>query len=298
MAAASSCRLYLITPPLGGRRPRRFRAALRRGARRRATWRARCVRVAPAAEGDAKRIAPAPRRTRGGARRRDARRKRRRGWPRASARTARISTGVGAELAEALASLHPARIVGAGGLRSRDDAMAAGEAGADYVMFGEPRRDGFTPPLAETVERTAWWAEIFETPCVAFAGALDAVAPLTAAGADFVALGDAIWLAPSAAAADGPGAGACGESDGVERPMKKAIARRLRRHSRSGRAGRAARADLCAALRAASPGRRPDARARAGARSRLRRLSARLLHDRVQGGDEARRGEPEGRRRQ
>ena len=109
--------------------------------------------------------------------------------------------GVGAELAEALASLHPERIVGAGGLRSRDDAMAAGEAGVDYVMFGEPRRDGFTPPLADTVERTAWWAEIFQTPCVAFAGALDAVAPLTAAGADFIALGDAVWLAPSPAAA-------------------------------------------------------------------------------------------------
>ena len=70
-------------------------------------------------------------------------------------------------------------------------------------MFGEPRRDGYTPPLAETIERTAWWAEIFETPCVAFAGALDAVAPLTAAGADFIALGDAIWLAPVGGGGDG-----------------------------------------------------------------------------------------------
>ena len=75
--------------------------------------------------------------------------------------------------------------------------MTAGEAGADYVMFGEPRRDGWTPPLAETAERAAWWAEIFETPCVAFAARLDDVAPLAAAGADFVALGDAIWSAPS-----------------------------------------------------------------------------------------------------
>ena len=58
-------------------------------------------------------------------------------------------TGAGEALAEALASLHPERIVGAGGLRSRDDAMTAGEVGADYVMFGEPRRDGFVPPLAE-----------------------------------------------------------------------------------------------------------------------------------------------------
>src|SRR5947199_4058402 len=35
-------------------------------------------------------------------------------------------------LAEALSSLKPERIVGVGGLRLRDDAMNAGEAGADY----------------------------------------------------------------------------------------------------------------------------------------------------------------------
>ena len=163
-------------------------------------WRARLARIAPAAEGEAKRIVQrivelaAPRDV-ATLVENDARLA-----ARVGADGAHI-TGVGTELAEALASLHPERIVGAGGLRSRDDAMAAGEAGADYVMFGEPRRDGYTPPLAETLERTAWWAEIFQTPCVAFAGALDAVAPLTAAGADFVALGDAVWLAPSAAAA-------------------------------------------------------------------------------------------------
>ena len=55
--------------------------------------------------------------------------------------------------------------------------------------------------LFGTVERVAWWAEIFETPCVAYAGALEAVAPLREAGADFVALGDAVWRAPSAAEA-------------------------------------------------------------------------------------------------
>jgi thiamine-phosphate pyrophosphorylase len=199
MAAASSCRLYLITPPLSGADldafAPRFAEALGAG-----DVASALVRVAPGAEGDAKRIVQrlvelaAPRDV-ATLVENDARL-----VARVGADGAHIN-GVGAELAEALASLHPARIVGAGGLRSRDDAMTAGEAGADYVMFGEPRRDGYTPPLAETVERTAWWAEIFQTPCVAFAGALDAVAPLTAAGADFVALGDAIWLAPSAAAA-------------------------------------------------------------------------------------------------
>ena len=68
--------------------------------------------------------------------------------------------------------------------------MNAGEAGADYVMFGEPRRDGFTPPAEETIERVGWWAEIFEPPCVGYAAALDDMwAAIAAAGADFVALG-------------------------------------------------------------------------------------------------------------
>jgi len=124
--------------------------------------------------------------------------------PRLAARVgadgAHISGG-GEALGEALASLKPERIVGAGLLRTRDDAMTAGEAGADYVMFGEPRRDGFTPPADETLERIAWWAEIFEPPCVGYAASLGDVGPLAEAGADFVALGDAIWTSRAPVAA-------------------------------------------------------------------------------------------------
>jgi len=47
-------------------------------------------------------------------------------------------------------------------------------------------------------ERLAWWQEVFETPCVAFAGASDEVHVLALAGADFVALGDWIWADPAA----------------------------------------------------------------------------------------------------
>jgi thiamine-phosphate pyrophosphorylase len=110
-------------------------------------------------------------------------------------------SGAGANLSEALESLKPHRIVGAGGLRSRDEAMRAGELGADYVMFGEPRGDGSSPALDTVIERTAWWAEIFETPCVAYAPSLPDAAALARAGADFVALGEAIWAAPSPTAA-------------------------------------------------------------------------------------------------
>jgi thiamine-phosphate pyrophosphorylase len=98
-------------------------------------------------------------------------------------------------LRDAIAALQPARIAGAGGLRTRHDAMLAGEAGADYVMFGEPDERGHRPSFEAVTERVGWWAEVFEPPCVGYAGAVDEVAPLARAGADFVALGEWIWTA-------------------------------------------------------------------------------------------------------
>ena len=43
------------------------------------------------------------------------------------------------------------------------------------------------------MERVAWWAEVFEIPCVGYVASLDEIAPMVAAGADFVALGDFLW---------------------------------------------------------------------------------------------------------
>ena len=105
----------------------------------------------------------------------------------------------------ARAALQPERIAGCGGLKTRHDAMVAAEAGADYVLFGEPDAAGQRPSLAAITERVAWWSEIFEPPCVGFAAALADVQPLAAAGADFVALGDCIFedaRGPAAALAD------------------------------------------------------------------------------------------------
>jgi thiamine-phosphate pyrophosphorylase len=96
-------------------------------------------------------------------------------------------------LRDALPILKPKLIAGAGGLVTRDDAMSAGEAGADYVMFGEPDAAGKSPSLQAIVERVAWWAEIFEIPCVAFAETADQAAELARAGADFIALSAAVW---------------------------------------------------------------------------------------------------------
>jgi thiamine-phosphate pyrophosphorylase len=104
----------------------------------------------------------------------------------------------------AIDQLKPERIAGCGGLTTRHDAMVAAERGADYVMLGDPDRHGQRPDFAAIEERVGWWAEVFEAPCVAWAGSLAEIAPLVKAGADFVALGEWIWADPAAnvAAAD------------------------------------------------------------------------------------------------
>jgi len=105
-------------------------------------------------------------------------------------------------LKAAAATLKPNYIGGCGGLASRHDAMLAGEAGADYVMFGEPDRDGHRPRLETILDRIGWWAEMMTIPCVGYAARLDEIAALAQAGADFVALDETIWRGDMRAAMD------------------------------------------------------------------------------------------------
>jgi thiamine-phosphate pyrophosphorylase len=109
-------------------------------------------------------------------------------------------TGIEA-LEEALPTLKPDRIAGVGGLATRHDSMAAGELGADYVLFGEPDAGGQRPSVEAICERLQWWEELFEPPCVGFAGSRDEAFEFAAAGADFVLVGDFIWADPRGAAA-------------------------------------------------------------------------------------------------
>ena len=85
---------------------------------------------------------------------------------------------------------------------SRHLAMEAGEAGADYVAFG-----AFYPTNTKDVIHHAepvllsWWSTMFEIPCVAIGGITPAnAAPLVAAGADFLAVSNAVWGGDEAAA--------------------------------------------------------------------------------------------------
>lgn len=116
------------------------------------------------------------------------------------------------EIRELRERLKGERAIGVGAIRTKDDAMSFGEAGVDYLLFGEPRADGSLPSLESVIERAAWWAEIFETPCVAYAPTMEALESLAATGAEFVALGDAVWSHPQ-----GPAAAVKAASDVLER---------------------------------------------------------------------------------
>ena len=107
-------------------------------------------------------------------------------------------SGDGPSLDEALAAMKPDRIVGIGALPDRDAAMQAGETGIDYLMFGGP---GSEQSHDDVLEQAAWWAEIFNVPCVAYAHRPDLAGALARTGAEFVALCDGLWDAPDVARA-------------------------------------------------------------------------------------------------
>jgi thiamine-phosphate pyrophosphorylase len=78
---------------------------------------------------------------------------------------------------------------------SRDLALEAGEAGADYVAFG-----AFFPSTTKASEHRpeldllSWWQQMVELACVAIGGITPAnCGPLVTAGADFLAVSAGVW---------------------------------------------------------------------------------------------------------
>jgi thiamine-phosphate pyrophosphorylase len=107
------------------------------------------------------------------------------------------------DIREARALLGPSAQIGKTCHDSRHLAMDAGEAGADYVAFG-----AFYPTTTKPSEYRpdpsilTWWSTIFEIPCVAIGGiTAENAKPLVAAGADFVAVCQAVWSKDDPAAA-------------------------------------------------------------------------------------------------
>ena len=123
---------------------------------------------------------------------------------RAGADGVHVDSGA-ADLADAVAALRKKKIVGAGGIRSRHEAMLAGESDPDYVFFG--RLDGDSGPeiFGKALELAAWWSSLFVIPAIVMGGSTVAsVAAAAEAGIEFVALSRAVFDAadPGAAVAE------------------------------------------------------------------------------------------------
>ncbi len=104
---------------------------------------------------------------------------------------------------EARALLGPEAQIGRTCHDSRHLAMEAGEAGCDYVAFG-----AFYPTTTKPSHYRpepgllSWWSAISEIPSVAIGGITPANAlPLIAAGADFIAVCQAVWGSDDTSAA-------------------------------------------------------------------------------------------------
>jgi thiamine-phosphate pyrophosphorylase len=104
-----------------------------------------------------------------------------------------------APYAEARRLLGSERIVGVTCGASRDRAITAAEAGADYVAFG-----AFFPSMTKTATKHSAdaellrdWSETTVVPCCAIGGITQQnCGPLVEAGADFLAVIGAIWSHP------------------------------------------------------------------------------------------------------
>lgn len=102
---------------------------------------------------------------------------------------------IGPEFNECRKRVGDQAIVGYSCRNDRHNAMVHAELGADYIVFGEGTPSA--QDTARTIELIEWWAELMEVPCVA----LDRVAGHNArdfveAGADFLAVGPALWDDP------------------------------------------------------------------------------------------------------
>jgi thiamine-phosphate pyrophosphorylase len=98
------------------------------------------------------------------------------------------------ELADMIDRMQDKIMVGAGGARTRDEALALGEERPDYLFFGRFGYDTRREPHHRNLTLGRWWAEMIEIPCIVLAGSdLASVDAVAATGAEFVALSSAVF---------------------------------------------------------------------------------------------------------
>jgi len=99
-----------------------------------------------------------------------------------------------AALNDAIDRLQDKMMVGAGGAKTRDDALELGEARPDYIFFGRFGYDTTAAPHHRNLTLGRWWAEMIEVPCIVMAGSdVESTAAVAETGVEFVALSSAVF---------------------------------------------------------------------------------------------------------
>ncbi|MCO5064709.1 MAG: thiamine phosphate synthase [Rhizobiaceae bacterium] len=105
-------------------------------------------------------------------------------------------------LNDAIDRLQDKMAVGAGGAKTRDDALSLGEARPDYMFFGRFGYDTKPDSHPRNLALGTWWAEMIEIPCIVMGGSeIESARAVARTGAEFVALSKAVFSAPDPAAA-------------------------------------------------------------------------------------------------
>jgi len=116
-----------------------------------------------------------------------------------------IDTGAG-DLAAALETFRNKKIVGAGNIHSRHEALELADAEPDYLFFGRLDGDVDDAIFPKALDLAAWWSAVTVIPAVVMGGrALASVEEAAANDIGFVALRAAIWddrRGPAAAVAE------------------------------------------------------------------------------------------------
>jgi thiamine-phosphate pyrophosphorylase len=98
------------------------------------------------------------------------------------------------DIADAVERLQSRMIVGAGGAKTRHEAMEIGEARPDYIFFGRFGYDTAPEPHPRNLSLGEWWAELVEIPCIVMGGnTIESARTVAETRAEFVALSSAIF---------------------------------------------------------------------------------------------------------
>lgn len=101
-----------------------------------------------------------------------------------------------ADIADAIERYTPKLIVGTGNVKERHNALEIGELQPDYMFFGKIGADSKPAAHPRNLGLAEWWAAMVEIPAILQAGStIDDLDACFATGAEFIALGAAVFAA-------------------------------------------------------------------------------------------------------